>query len=790
MKIKLRTIPTRTLAAMLLATTCFAAPSMAVAQQPLAAPAQQPVRIERIVVRGNLRVEPSTVISYMPLQVGMTPTDELLDQSIEALLQSGLFANAVITPQGSQLVVEVLENPIINRVIFEGNKALNEDSLLDEIQARPRGIFTQTRVQQDVQRIIETYRRAGRISAVVTPKVIEQDQSRVDLIFEISEGPKSGILDVNFLGNRVFSDNELRDVIVTERTAWYRFFSANDNYDPNRIEVDIARLSEFYRNQGYFDFSVISSVAELRADRNAFAVTFTVDEGRRYHFGEVTVTTELNRLNADILKQIVPIRTGDLYRDEAIEGARDLLIFEAGRAGFAFVDVDPDFTPNPDGTVNVNFRVTEGPRVYVERIDIVGNTQTLDRVIRRELELVEGDAYNRALVDRSLNNIIRLGFFADQQIQDAPGSAPDRTVLVVGVEEQPTGELSASAGYSSIDQLVLDVRVAQRNFRGRGQDVVAQVRTGSFQQAINFSFTEPKFQGRDLSFGFDLYSFRYDFSTQANYETTQTGGSVRFGFPLSQNSSMSLRYALRNDSIDVPFASCNIVNQPALCSQLGDRITSLAGVSWAIDRRNRARRPTRGYSMVIQQDVAGLGGETRYVRTEMQSSFYYGLTNDFILTAQASAGYVDAFGGRPLRINDRFFKGGTSFRGFETAGLGPRDIAVNSALGGKLYAIGTVEMTVPTFLPEQFGINAALFTEFGTLTGLDRTDRINCTATNPPTCAPSISVRDTGSIRVSAGVSVGWRSPIGPIQLDFSKVLQKEDYDRTEGFRFSTARSF
>src|SRR5690606_31259551 len=347
----------------------------------------------------------------------------------------------------------------------------------------------------------------------VTPKIVELPQKRVDLIFEIEEGPKSGVLRVNFLGNQEFSDNDLRDVVVTEQSAWYKFFSSNANYDPDRLEYDKEQLRKHYRNRGFYDFRVVSAVAELAPDKNGFVVTYTLDEGPEYKFGKVSVETELERLNKEALTALLPIRTGQTYQDEAIEQATDSLTFAAGAAGFAFVDVRPRYTANPETrTVDVTFQVREGPRVYVDRIDIVGNTQTLDHVIRREMNVVEGDAYNRVLVDRSRNQIRALGFFKEVAIEELPGSAPDRTTLQVRVEEQPTGELSFSAGYSSVDQLVLDLGVTQRNFRGRGQDLRARISVGSYRQIVDFSFTEPRFLGRDLRATLDLYHFRQDYS--------------------------------------------------------------------------------------------------------------------------------------------------------------------------------------------------------------------------------------------------------------------------------------
>ncbi len=392
---------------------------------------------------------------------------------------------------GTDLTVEVVENPIINRVLFEGEKSLKEDKLRDEVAVRPRGIFTRARVQQDVQRIIELYRRAGRISATVTPKIVELPQKRIDLIFEIDEGPKSGVLDVNFIGNKQYTDNDLRDVIVTERSVFYKFFSSNDNYDPDRIEYDEQKLRDFYRNHGYYDFNVLSSVAELKPERNAFLINYTIDEGRQYHFGKVTVKTELKRLDGAVLQRLLPITAGDLFSDDKIKAATDALTFAAGVVGFAFVDIRPDYTANPTtGQIDVVFNVSEGPRVYVERVDIVGNTQTLDKVIRREMNLAEGDAYNRQLKEQSTNAIKRLNFFEDVSIDEEPGSSSDKVDLRVKVQEKPTGELAFSAGYSSIDKLVVDASVTQSNFRGTGEALRAIISVGALRQQIDLSFTE------------------------------------------------------------------------------------------------------------------------------------------------------------------------------------------------------------------------------------------------------------------------------------------------------------
>jgi outer membrane protein insertion porin family len=783
-----------TLAALLLGSTALTVPRAAYAQ------AQSGV-VQRVLIQGNERIEAGTVLSYLPIQPGDTVDPSRIDVALKTLFRTDLFADVKIDLQpNGDLVVRVVENPIINRVIFEGNSALKEEKLRDEVTIRPRGIFTRAKVQSDVQRLIELYRKSGRIGVTVTPKVVELPQKRIDLIFEINEGPKSGVLDINILGNEAFSDGDLANVIITEESHWYKFLSSNDNYDPDRIEYDKEQLRKFYRNKGYYDFRIISAVAELSPERNGFVVTYTIEEGERYKFGKLTVETELKKLDGTVLQQLLPIRSGQIYQDELIEQATDSLTFAAGAAGFAFVDVRPRYIPNREThTVDVVFQVKEGPRVYIDRIDIIGNTRTLDYVVRREMNVTEGDAYNRVLVDRSKQQIRALGFFKDVTIEEVPSGTPDRTSLRVTVQEQPTGELSFSAGYSSVDQLIIDLGVSERNFRGRGQNVRARVSVGSLRQQIDFSFTEPRFLGRDLRAGIDLYSYRYDFSQQTAFDTKSTGMGLRLGFPLTTNASMGLRYTLRNDDVVVADSYCipgQELVSPTLCAQRGANITSLIGYTVRLDRRNDPIKPTRGYFVELNQDLAGVGGDVNYLRTETTSGWYYGFNKDFVFSATGSAGFIDGWHGDNVRINDRFYKGGNSFRGFEVAGLGPRDTTYgrDDALGGKLYAIGSLELTIPTFLPEQYGIKAAVFSDFGTVGMLDSADKrdrfgqlIDCDS-SPTTVTPCI--KDDLGLRASAGLSIFWRSPMGPIRFDFSQILAKEDYDKTETFRFSTSTRF
>jgi outer membrane protein insertion porin family len=745
--------------------------------------------VGRILVQGNQRIDSETILSYLPISVGDHVDSPKIDDALKALFRTDLFADLKIDLQGTDLIVRVVENPIINQVLFEGNSSIKNDKLQDEVQIRPRGVFTKAKVEEDVGRIVELYRRAGRISATVTPKIVQLPQRRVDLIFEINEGPKSGILRVGFLGAERFSANDLRNVVVTKESAWYKFFQSNDNYDPDRIEYDREQLRKFYRNRGFYDFRIISSVAELEPSRNGFAVTYALSEGHQYRFGKVTVHAELKKLNPDILRQILPIKEGQLYSDDKIEKATDALTFAAGAAGFAFVDVRPRYTPNPaKRTVDVVFDVKEGPRVYIERIDIVGNTQTLDYVIRRQMGVAEGDAYNRALVDRSKQLVKSLGFFKDVDITTVPGSAPDKTNLLVHVTEQPTGQLSFSAGYSSLDKVVADIGITQSNFRGRGENLGLRVSAGSLQQQVDLSFNEPHFLNRDLQGGWDIYAQRYDYSQYTSYITTSVGGTFHVAFPLSSSSLLTTRYTIRTDDVIVQAQLCapgaELVSI-VLCEQAGSYLTSQIGYTIGFDHRNDTQNPTRGYYFNLSQDVAGFGGTVHYVKSDAHGGWFHGFNKDFILSFTGTAGYIDGWNGDTIRITDRFYEGGDTFRGFQIAGIGPRDTQFGDALGGKFRAVGTVELTLPTKLPEQYGIHAALFTDFGTLGILDRNNKVN-----PNTNLPLTAVQDDLGLRASAGVSIFWKSPLGPLRFDFSQIIKKDYYDRTELFRFSTSTRF
>ena len=803
-----------------------ARPVPVLAQETEAPPAVQeaPTIIKTIQVQGNQRVEANTVASYLLFAPGDPYSEDRIDLSVKTLYATGLFADVLIEPRDGNVLIRVVENPIINRVIFEGNKSLKTDKITDEVEAEPRSIFTRANVQGDVQRIIELYRQSGRFAATVEPKVVQQPQNRVDLIFEITEGPVTGVKRINFIGNNEFSDKRLRGEIVTAQSTWWKFFSSNDNYDPGRLEYDREQLRKFYTDRGFADFRVVSAVAELTPDQEDFYITFTLDEGEEYRWGDIDVSTELEELDKDFLNRIVSIDSGDIYKASDVEDAIETLTFAAGTAGYAFVDIQPEIKRNRDTkTVDLVFNLVEGPRVYIERIDIVGNTTTLDYVIRRELELAEGDAFNRVLLDRSRNKIRSLRFFEEVEIEETQGSTPDRAVVKVSVKEQPTGELAFSAGFSSADAFLVDFSITQRNLRGRGQLLRFVVRASSNRREVDLRFTEPRFLGRNLAAGVEVFDVTLDFLDEAGFRQSRTGGQLTLAFPVTENTSMSTRYSLRNESVDVPFGTCNTSDfttsslcDPTTGEPYGDRLSSTLGYTFGWDKRNDPITPTRGFDMRLSQDFAGVGGDVKYLRTDMTANAYRGLRKDVIASLRLSGGYVTGWGGEPIQINDRFFKGNFDFRGYDNAGIGPRivqRVVVDAdgrqftsrealtaagleeagtklirgrALGGNAYGIAAGEVSFPLGVA---GLLGSLFAEAGTVGLLDE-EFLGDTLASIDNDELGQFIVDDLSIRAVAGASIFWESPFGPIRFDFTKPLKQYDYDERKSFQFTTRTRF
>jgi outer membrane protein insertion porin family len=744
--------------------------------------APQGQAIAHIVVRGTQRIEPETVLTYISIHEGDIYNEQTADTALKTLYATGLFADVKMNFDGSTLTVHVVENPIINQVVFEGNSKVSDKDLTKEVQLKPRGVFTRAKVQSDVQRIIELYRRNGKFAATVDPQIIQRPQNRVDLIFSISEGPTTGVARINFIGNHVFDDNTLRGQIATEESAWWKFLASNDNYDPDRLTFDREQLRRFYVSHGYADFHVVSAVAELTPDRREFYITFTVDEGELYHFGKVEIDSAIKELPAAKLRPLIRIQRGDIYNADLVQKGIDALTNAAGTHGYAFAEVHPRIARNRDRrTIDVIMKIDQGPRVYVERINVIGNTRTLDKVVRREMRLTEGDAFNRVLVDRSRTRIRALGFFKDVDIKQSPGSQPDRTDLTVAVTEQSTGELSLGAGYSSTSALVGEFSYTERNLFGRGQYLRASVAVSRISRQFQFSFTEPWFLDRPLQAGFDLYKVTTQFN-QADYEGDVDAAGIRFGYPTSEFGSVALNYTFKINTV-TPFAGAPLAVQQAA----GTLTSSAFGYTFGYNTLDDTIRPTRGMAVSFSQSLAGLGGSLKYVSTTSDFAFYVPVIWDNLIGSfTGSLGDIIGYSGQKIPINERFFKGGDSFPGFALAGIGPRDTFVagnTGAVGGNVYAIGNASIRLPSFLPEDYGITTSFFTYFGTLGRIDGKVSYNCLT--PPVGAIATCVKDNLAFRASAGIGIGWKSPFGPIQIDLGVPLVKAPYDRAELIHFS-----
>lgn len=727
--------------------------------------------LDRVQVEGNQRIEDETVRSYMSLRQGDSITEAEIDRSLKTLFATGLFSDVTIRRAGNDLVVNVVENPIINRLAFEGNRRIDDDALSAEVQLRPRQVYSRARIQSDVQRIIDVYRRAGRFSVSVEPKVVQLPQNRVDLIFEVEEGPVTGIQKITFIGNRRFSDRKLRSEIATKEDRFYRLFTSADKYDPDRLGVDRELLRRFYLRNGFADFRVVSAVAELSADRKDFFVTITVDEGVRFRIGETVVRSAIRDLDVSQLMELIVLETGDIYNADEITETIQAIAFEAGRSGFAFVNIRPDLSINRETRIiDVTFVVNEAQRIFVERINITGNSRTLDKVVRREFRLVEGDAFNAALLQRSRQRIRALGFFETVQMTQDPGSEPDKTVINVNVREQSTGELSFGAGFSSDQGVLADIGIRERNLLGRGQDLRASITLSGRSQEIDLSFTEPFFLDRNLAAGFDVFRKTSDLQQESSFDSRAIGFSLRAGFPITEFMRQSVNYTLRSDTIGniSPNASRFVQGQE------GTSVTSAIGHILTLDTRNDRISPTDGFIVRLEQTVAGLGGNKHYLRNRLSYAVYFPVAENWTISLRAVDGFIVGLG-EDISISDRFFVGGNDFRGFRPGGIGPRDQASGDALGGNLFYVGTAELTFPVGLPSEIGLLGRVFSQAGSLARVDES-------------GPGLS--DVGSVRVTAGFGVAWSSPFGPIQVDWATALVKEDFDETQAIFLSFGTRF
>jgi outer membrane protein insertion porin family len=745
----------------------------------------QGATIRAINVSGNKRVEPETVRSYLQFSVGSPYDPAKVDGSIKALFGTGLFSDVRIDRSGADVIVTVVENPVINQVAFEGNSEVDTDTLRNEVQLKPRSVFTRARVQADVQRVLDVYRRQGRYAATVEPKIIELEQDRVNLVFEIAEGGATKVKGIHFVGNKAFSDNQLRDVVSTTEKGWFDFLKGTAIYDPDRMSLDRELIRQYYLKNGYADVQVTAANAELDRDGSGFFITYSIEEGEAYQFGGINIESTVAAIDPTKFKGELLTDQGDTYNANLIDKSVEALTSKVSQDGFAFARVRPQATPDPVArTIALNYVIEEGPRVYVERINISGNTRTKDYVIRREFKVAEGDAYNPLMVDQAKKRLTNLGLFKGVEVKRRPGSAQDRVVLDVELVEQSTGELSFGAGYSTAEGVIGDVSITERNLMGNGQFLRLQL-SGSLERLqVNLSFTEPRFLDRNLAAGFDLFHKEVDQTSQSGFESRRTGGSLRLGFPISEKLWMQTSYTASRDQIFnvSPFAS------RAIQDAQGTSYTSMVGSTLTYDLRNDAKNPTKGLWFQTGADFAGLGGDVQYISLAAEARGYYPITDSITFVARAVGGSIQGWGGEDIRLIDLFFKGGETVRGFDRAGYGPRDISTGDALGGQYYWATTAEVRFPIpFVPDDLGISGAVFADAGSLWNAGgRANELlaGCTV------GTEACLQDSSAIRSSVGASLMWASPVGPIRMDFAKTLTKESYDDEQFFRFGAATKF
>jgi outer membrane protein insertion porin family len=810
-----------------------------------APPAEAGASVNSIVVQGNRRVEADTVRSYFKVGPGEHLDAAKIDAGLKALYASGLFDDVHITQSGGHIIVTVVESPVINRLAFEGNHRMKDEQLQEEIQSKARDSLSRPRVQADTQRIIDVYHRNGRFDVTVVPQIIERPNNRVDLIFVVNEGEKTGVKSINFVGNKSYSSWRLKEVIKTSESNFLSFLQTTDVYDPDRMEADRDLIRRFYLKHGFADVQVVSAVAEYDPAKKGFLVTFTIEEGPLYHFGAADIQSNVRAIDSQSLRSVMRMRQGDIYNGEAIEKTVEDLTVEVARRGYPFATVRPRGDRNPQTrTINVSFVVDEGTRAYIERINIHGNIRTRDYVIRREFDIAEGDPYNRALIDRAERRLKNLNFFKSVKITNEPGSAPDRVVINVELEEQSTGDFSIMGGYSTAEGWLAQMSVSERNLLGTGRYAKVALTYGEYVRGAEFNFIEPYFLDQRLAAGIDLFAKETLSNSYLSYGTESYGGSFKLGIALREDLALQLRYSIYTQRITLPsyLDDCNNINpdfvntspSPAalmaaaaqglfypgfnntdcyLYGQAslpvraelaaGTTLTSLAGYGLTYNTLDNNKSPTNGLLFTFGQDFAGIGGDVAYMRSALDLHTYYEVVPDLIGILHLQGGNMIGLGGQEVRLLDDFKMGPNLVRGFAPAGLGPRDITPgtsNDAIGGTNYWGASLEFQYPFyFLPKDTGFRGAVFVDAGSVWGYkgettyaatgEVNGVINSTA-GSFVCQCGMQFADSSFVRSSAGASIIWDSPFGPLRFDFAYPITKTGYDRTQFFAFGGGTHF
>ena len=726
------------------------------------------IYVSQIEVDGLQRVERETVLSYLNVEQGSSVSQEYLNSSMKRLFETGLFADVNIDARGNGvLAVKVVENPVINKRVFDGNDKVDDTLLESEVQLKSGSIYNIAKVQDDVQRILEVYKRSGRYATVVEPKIIKRDQNRVDLVYEISEGPTAAISKVNFIGNHHYSDDDLQSEIMSKESRWYRLFSSSENYDPEKTNYDKELLRRFYLKRGYADFRVLSAVAELSPDKKSFVVTYVLDEGPRYKLEDVRIQSMIKDVDVAALSGQVQQEKGDWYNADLADRSVYALTEELGKKGFAFVDVTPELEKTSGNKMVLTFNIAEGQRVFVDRINITGNTRTEDEVIRREFRIDEGDAFNAAKIRASRRNVENLNYFSKVDIQTEPNPNDDsKADINVNVEEKSTGAFNVGVGYSTVNGALFRAGIAENNFQGKGQKLSADVAVSQRTSEYDLSFTEPYFMGRRLSAGIDLFRTEEDYQDEGSYDSESTGGRLRLGWNYTDDFAQYLRYTLKEDKISNVDRNASIY----IKEEEGRYSNSSIGQTMVYDKRDSAINPKEGYYLSFGNDVAGLGGDEKYLKFDGKAYKYFTLADYYTFKLFINGGYITGYGDENVRLSNRYYLGGSTLRGFEFAGIGARDKFTKDALGGNWMIYSGAEMSFPIGLDE-VGVRGRTFVDMGIL---GKPDDIN---------EDYVEYSDTP--RVAAGFGFQWQSPMGQIDVDLAFPIVKEDYDETEVFRLN-----
>ncbi len=737
------------------------------------ADAEKNSEIATITIEGAQRVEPNTIISYLAFKVGDPWSPKLVDESIKSLFATDLFANVIITRNEDKksVVVKVQENPSISRIAFEGNDRIETNILDAEVAIKPRTIYSKDKVRAAVQRILQIYQRKGRYAVIVEPKIIEQSENRIDLVFEITEGARSEVKKINFIGNKYFTDTELASKILTKEARWWRFLTSNDSYDADRLNVDKDELRRLYNNAGFADFTVLSAVAELEEDKSGFFINFTLSEGVRYKVDKTDITSQIPDLNLAQLKELITIEADDYYStkkiDETIIAITDLL----GKNGFAFVEIEPKLSKNLETKrLNIDFQIQNGKQVYVERINIKGNTRTVDKLIRRQLLIAEGDPYNSTKIRNSRQNVQDLGFFKSVKLENQQGSAPDRSQIGIVVEEQSTGDISLGVGFSTSDGALLQTGIRERNLLGEGRTLSLDLQAAQRRQNVNLGFTERYFMDKDLDAGFDIFSTRSNRQRISAYNSLDSGFILRTNFDYNDTTSQNYFYKLNNRKIYEIQPTASL----AIKQQQGANLSSSVGQTISYDTRNSKIDPTDGYITSFNSDIAGLGGDVSFYRGNIRAAAYNNIFNDMVGVMGAEIGAMRGFSGRKVLVSDRFFLGGNNLRGFSDGGAGPVD-SNGDALGGRNYATQSTEIRFPLGFFEEVGAKVSIFNDIGYLTSPEE---------------KGATIRDSSKIRAAAGAGLSFKTPIGPMVFSLAKAYSKESYDHDQLFRFDFRSRF